>query len=104
VSLACTLAFAGNVAADLLGADGGAPMPTRKCMDAIGELLNMLAGMLTKQWFGSTGDTMLGLPVVATVSYYEHTQRQGDNPTRIMLQSEEGDVLEVSFCQKESQT
>jgi len=98
-ALACSLSLAGNIAADLLGAESGSPIPTRKCIDAIGELLNMLAGMLAKQWFEHDDDRLLGLPVVATVSYLEHSQRCGVDPVRILLESEEGDVIEVSFSE-----
>jgi hypothetical protein len=76
-------------------------VPTRKCLDAIGELLNMLGGVLYKQWQG-TSDTegLLGLPSVALLSYQEHSQRCGTNPLRVLLQTEDGDTVEVSFALK----
>lgn len=101
VSLACSLCFAGTVAADLLGSESNAPMPTRKCIDAIGELLNMLGGMLHKQWFGTSDlEGLLGLPVVSLVSYHEHSLRCGEAPLRELLRTEDGDTLEVSLARK----
>lgn len=102
VGLACSLCFAGTVAADLLGAESDAPMPTRKCIDAIGELLNMLSGVLYRQWLGSdANEGLLGLPVVALVSYQDHVQRCGANPLVVLLQTEDGDTIQVSFAKTE---
>lgn len=101
VAFACSLCFAGTVAADLLGLDTEGPVPSRKCMDAIGELLNMLGGVLYKQWRGTTEtEGLLGLPSVALLSYQEHSQRCGVKPLRLLLQTEDGDTVEVSFAMK----
>jgi hypothetical protein len=53
-----------EAAANLLGLDASEDEAKQNAGPALGELLNMVAGLLMKEWFGTQAHCSLGLPVV----------------------------------------
>lgn len=70
--LATSGRFAATIAANLLGEDEGGADVIGDDHDALGELLNMIAGALVAELFGPDSRCRLGLPAVGLVRADEH--------------------------------
>lgn len=64
--------FAGAMAASILGEEEGGAELTGDDRDALGEVLNMVAGVLAVELFGPDSRCALGLPVVERVEAEAH--------------------------------
>ncbi len=67
LALAAGEGFASTLAANMLGEDEGGAAVTGDAADAVGELLNMVAGVLAVELSGGAAPRGLGLPSVRRV-------------------------------------
>ena len=64
LALTTTPALAQGLAANLLGLEPGDPETGRRAGDALGEFVNMLAGVVVLELFGPKAQTRIGVPEV----------------------------------------
>jgi len=64
IALRATPEFAAGLAANLLGSEPGDPETARRSADALGEIVNMLAGAVVLELFGPVAQTRIGVPSV----------------------------------------
>lgn len=88
-------AFAGMLAANLLGTEPGDPLAQNRGFDAVGELLNMVGGMLVPEMFGPAAACRLGVPKVAEVSREEYESRLAGMSCRVSLIEESGQRIDA---------
>ena len=74
LSLVTTERFAATMAAAILGEEEGGAELTGDDRDALGEVLNMVAGVLAVELFGDDSRCALGLPAVERVAAETHRQ------------------------------
>jgi len=60
--------FGIKLAANLLGVDPDDEMVSTHAADAMGEMLNILSGVLLERWHGPQASCQLGVPQVTTVT------------------------------------
>jgi len=90
LGLRASSGFAAGLAANMLGADCADPESDRRSADALGEMVNMLAGAVLLELFGPDSKASIGVPSVKPVS-------QDSAPAGCLahLATEEGDRLDV---------
>jgi hypothetical protein len=88
--------LAGTLAANLLGEEEGGASVTGDDLDALGEVLNMLAGSLVLELFGPEAGSKLGLPLVRSVSAAEHGRNLAKAHAVATLVEEEGRRIDIS--------
>ncbi|HUK66226.1 MAG TPA: chemotaxis protein CheX [Anaeromyxobacteraceae bacterium] len=93
--LACSEDLAGTLAANLLGEDEGGASVVGDDEDALGEMLNMMAGSLVVSLFGHEVPCRLGLPRVRTVSGVEHESNLAAADAAARLLDEEGRRIDL---------
>jgi CheY-specific phosphatase CheX len=94
--LVASSGMGGTLAAGMLGAELGEPEADAKAEDALGEVLNMMAGMALEQALGAGTLWDLGVPEVRRMSPAEYVS--GPRPdVRVCLDSEEEEPLEVAI-------
>jgi CheY-specific phosphatase CheX len=91
--MATTSAAAARLAANILGVD---KVERDAVPDAVGELLNMLAGCVLSEWFGATENCTLGLPSTKLVSVPEHEEALAKASLRVTLTTEEDERVDVA--------
>jgi CheY-specific phosphatase CheX len=96
LALAADAGFAATLAANLLGEDEGGAEAAGDDQDAVGELLNMIAGALVVELFGADVPCRLGLPRVARLTAAEHAATLGAAAAAASLLSEEGSRIDLS--------
>ncbi len=94
--LASPAGFAATLAANLLGEDEGGASVTGDDLDAVGELLNMIAGKLAVDLFGPDAPCKLGLPRVQRVSPEEHERAVAAARAVATMVDEEGRRIDLS--------
>jgi len=90
--MATTPAAAARVAGNILGVE---KVERDAVPDAVGELLNMLAGCVIAEWFGAESCT-LGLPATRTVAVPDHEATLGKANLRVTLMTEEDERIDVA--------
>jgi hypothetical protein len=95
IRLAAAPAFAATLAANLLGTEPDDPEATSREMDAVGELLNMVCGMLVPELFGPHAAYRLDIPAVLRLTAEEHEARITANPCRVTLVEEGGQRIDA---------
>jgi chemotaxis protein CheY-P-specific phosphatase CheC len=96
--LALSADFAASLAANLLGEDEGGAAVTGDDEDAVGELLNMIAGTLATELFGQEAGCKLGLPSVARVAPDAHQQELARAAAVASVVDEEGRRVDLSVA------
>lgn len=91
--MATSTAAAARVAANILGVDR---VERDAVPDAVGELLNMLAGCVMSEWFGAAENCALGLPSTKLVAVPEHEAAMGKASLRVTLMTEEDERIDVA--------
>lgn len=86
---------AAALAASVLGEDGGSLPATIDVRDALGELLNMVAGAVAVELFGRDARCVLGLPQVERTTAEEHERRLGTAAAAVRIQEEGGGRLDL---------
>ena len=90
--------FAATLAANLLGEDEGGAAAAGDDEDALGELLNMIAGALVAE-ISAPGDTcLLGLPRVGPVASAVHAHALASAHASATLVEEEGRRIVLAAC------
>jgi Chemotaxis phosphatase CheX len=89
--------LAATLAANLLGEDEGQGTAARAA-DALGELLNMLAGAWVARIFGASARCDLGLPAVRELERAEAPARAAPGGLLAHLEEEEGRRIDVSLA------
>jgi Chemotaxis phosphatase CheX len=90
--------LAATLAANLLGEEEGGASVTGDDLDALGELLNMIAGSLVLELFGPEAGCKLGLPRVKRVSPTEYGRELARAHAAATLVEEEGRRIDLSAC------
>jgi len=93
--LSCSDDLAATLAANLLGEDEGGASVVGDDEDALGEMLNMIAGSLVVSLFGEDTTCRLGLPRVKTVSAAEHEEDVARADAAARLLEEEGRRIDL---------
>ena len=94
--LACHEDLAATLAANLLGEDEGGAAVVGDDEDALGEMLNMIAGSLVVSLFGHETSCRLGLPRVRSLSAVEHEKGLGQADAVARLLEEEGRRIDLA--------
>jgi len=94
--LAAPSDLAATLAANLLGEDEGGAAMTGDDADALGELLNMIAGSLLVELHGREARCSLGLPRVALVPAEQHDRDLAQADVIASLLEEEGRRIDLS--------
>lgn len=94
--LAATEGFAATIAANLLGEDEGGAAVVGDDQDAIGELLNMIAGSLVVGLFGTDVPCRLGLPRVRRLPAADYRRSLEGARAVATLMEEEGRRVDLS--------
>ena len=85
-----------TLAANLLGEDEGGAATTGDDEDAVGELLNMVAGALLVELYGPDAQCLLGLPRVERVAPARHEGELTGADAVATLVEEEGRRIDLS--------
>ena len=93
--LAVPVAFAATLAANMLGEEEGGADLTGDDEDAIGELLNMMAGAIAAQLFGRQARCTLGIPRVRRIGLDEHRRALRAARTLVTMVDEEGRPVQL---------
>jgi len=96
LALAAPASLAATFAANLLGEDEGGAETTGDDEDAVGEILNMVAGALVVELFGADAPTRLGVPRVRRISAEEHARALRGAAAVATLVEEEGRRVDLS--------
>jgi hypothetical protein len=88
--------LATTLAANLLGEEDGSPEAERRQGDALGELLNMIAGAVVFDLFGPDARCALGLPRVAEVDAAEGERVPGEASAAATLVEEQGRRIDLA--------
>ena len=96
LTLAAPGELAATLAANLLGEDEGGAETTGDDEDAVGELLNMVAGVLLAELHGPEARCVLGLPRVRRVAPAEHDAAVAQADAVATLVEEEGRRIDLS--------
>ena len=94
--LAAPHELAATLAANLLGEDEGGAAMTGDDEDAVGELLNMIAGTLLVELHGPEARCSLGLPRVALVPADQHERELAQADVVASVLEEEGRRIDLS--------
>jgi CheY-specific phosphatase CheX len=94
--LAVSESFASTLAANMLGEEEGGAEVTGDDRDAVGELLNMIAGALVLEVFGRYARCALDIPQVRRVSPDEHRRALDGADVAVSLLDEEGRWVHLS--------
>ena len=94
--LAAPTDLAATLAANLLGEDEGGAAMTGDDADALGELLNMIAGSLLVELHGPDARCSLGLPRVALVPADQHERGLAEADVVASMLEEEGRRVDLS--------
>jgi len=97
LSLSAPRSFAATLAANLLGEDEGGAAATGDDEDAMGELLNMVAGAWVAEVFGDSARCLLGLPRVRAVDAAERAGALAAADVAATLVEEEGRRIDLSL-------
>ena len=88
-----------TLAANLLGLEPDSADATEGLRDAVGEMANMLAGVLSVELFGSDVVCRIGVPEVNQETSGEHDAHSALAVCRVAMQTEEGQRLDVSLVE-----
>jgi hypothetical protein len=91
LALTATPALARGLAANLLGLEPGDPDIAVRAGDALGEIVNMLAGAVVLELFGPAAQTRIGVPAVRELA---GAPAPGSG-TSVSLTTEEGERLDA---------
>jgi CheY-specific phosphatase CheX len=94
--LALSESFASTLAANMLGEEEGGAAVTGDDRDAVGELLNMIAGALVLEVFGRYARCALDIPQVRRVGVDEHRRALEQADVSVGLLDEEGHRVHLS--------
>jgi hypothetical protein len=94
--LAAAPELCATLAANLLGEDEGGAAATGDDEDAVGELLNMVAGALLVDLYGPDAQCLLGLPRVERVAPAQHEGELARADAVATLVEEEGRRIDLS--------
>ena len=89
--------FASTLAANMLGEEEGGAAVTGDDEDAVGELLNMIAGAAALEMFGRYARCTLGVPRVRRVSASAHREALAAADSLATLVDGEGQRIDVSL-------
>jgi hypothetical protein len=96
LTLVASASLAATLAANLLGEDEGGASTTGDDEDALGELLNMVAGMFVVELFGEGAACELGLPRVRRIAPDSHARALACADAAATLVEEEGRRIDLS--------
>jgi hypothetical protein len=97
LALSAPRSLAATLAANLLGEDEGGAAATGDDEDAMGELLNMVAGAWVAEVFGDEARCLLGLPRVRAVDPRERAGALASADVAAALVEEEGRRIDLSL-------
>jgi hypothetical protein len=95
LTLAAGEAFAMELAGNLLGIDPDSPEATRGSRDAVGELVNILCGVLLERWFPGDPTYGMGVPVIRSLGAGAYEEGAGGAKIRLALVTDEGQRIEA---------
>jgi hypothetical protein len=95
LALVAPAGLAATLAANLLGEDEGGASATGDDEDAMGELLNMIAGTLAVELFGEESTCQLGLPRVRRILPEAHERSLAEACAVATLVEEEGRRIDL---------
>jgi CheY-specific phosphatase CheX len=91
--LATAAPTAGRLAANILGVE---KVERDQITDAVGELLNILAGCVMESWFGVAQKVSLGIPSTRTLPATEHDSFVARASLSLSLLTEEDERIDVA--------
>jgi chemotaxis protein CheY-P-specific phosphatase CheC len=94
--LVATPAFGAGLAANLLGLEPGAPELVDRAKDALGELVNMVCGILLERWQGAEAACKIGSPTVTSVDSVRAESLLASASTSVALLADERDHLRLA--------
>jgi len=97
LALAAPLSLAETFARNLLGEEEGSPVAPSTSEDAVGELLNMVAGALAVELFGDARPCRLGLPRVRRLTADRHRLGLASAAAAVTLVEEGGRAIHLAL-------
>ncbi|MFL5264646.1 MAG: chemotaxis protein CheX [Anaeromyxobacteraceae bacterium] len=97
LTLVAPASLAATLAANLLGEDEGGASTTGDDEDAIGELLNMIAGVVVVELFGEDAACQLGLPRVRRIGPDAHARTLATATAAATMVEEEGRRIDLAL-------
>jgi len=94
--LVSSLALTATLAADLLGLEPGDVEALEKAEDALGEMLNMMAGLTLEKLLSPLGCWELGVPEVKRMPAGQYVRQQSHAQAWARLDTEEEEALELA--------
>jgi len=97
LTLAATKELGIELAANLLGLDEDEASSIEKPAEAsLAEMLNMIAGPLAAEWFGSDIDCKIGVPTTVTKTGSSLKRKTDAESCSVILVTDEGDPIELT--------
>ncbi len=96
ISLAVSLEHAVELAANLLGVDPAAPEAASAASDALGELANILCGVLLERWFPGDERYGMGTPIVRRIDVAAYAAEAASAALRETLVTDEGRRIDAA--------
>ncbi len=94
--------FASSLAASMLGEEEGGAAVTGDDADAVGELLNMVAGATMLEAFGRYAACSIGIPRVRRLAPAAHADALAAARTRVTLVDDQGRRVDLSSGRDEA--
>lgn len=96
LTLCASVEFAEVIAANLLGVEPGDEEALGKGSDAIGEILNIVAGIVMDRYGGGELRLTIGTPIVTVTTMDEHLSFVGNHLSRCLLVSDDGFWIDMA--------
>jgi len=96
LTIAVTQEHAIALAANLLVVDPEAPDAVKAANDALGELANILCGVLLESWFPGDGSYGMGTPLVRRLEPGDYEARTADASLFQTLMTDEGNRIDAA--------
>jgi CheY-specific phosphatase CheX len=94
--LCSSVEFSETLAANLLGVEPGDDEATGKGVDAIGEILNIVAGIVMDRLATGGLEVRIGTPTVRVMNMQEHHKYVQNALSRSFLLSDDGDWVDIA--------
>jgi CheY-specific phosphatase CheX len=85
------------IAAELMGLEPDDEEAARRAVDALGEVLNMLAGLVAHKALGDEPPPVIGIPTVRLVPAAGPRGSRPDGETAVWMSTEDGEPIEVAM-------
>ncbi|MCP4679418.1 MAG: chemotaxis protein CheX [Deltaproteobacteria bacterium] len=94
--MAATTDSIAEIAANMLGLEPDEPDVEMKQADALGEMLNIIGGVVVEAWFGSESEVQLDVPRLRTLAVDEYERQLEQPKVSLTFETEEGERIDAA--------